>query len=123
MLQTRYVAIVDDDDDVRTALSTLLRAYGLDTRTYASGPDFLKALPFAVPNFLITDVNMPEMTGPELQGELARRGLRIPTVVITGYDDKDLRDKSRALGAVAYLQKPVESDTLIAAISPYLEPK
>jgi len=123
MPQARYVAIVDDDNAVRKALATLLRAYGIETQAYASGDEFLKALSSGTPGFLITDVNMPEMTGPELQGELARRGLRIPTVVITAYDDKSLRDKCHALGAVAYLRKPVEADALIAAINSSLEPK
>src|SRR5262249_51094093 len=110
MLQARDVAIVDDDAAVRKAFARLLRAHEVAVRTYASGQDLLGALRFGVPGCLIADVNMPEMTGVELQDELARRGLRIPTVVITGYDDKSLRDKFRALGAIAYLRKPVESD-------------
>src|SRR5262249_10626075 len=117
MLQARYVAILDDDAAVRKAFARLLRAHGADVRTYASGQEFLAGLRFGVRGCLIADVNMREMTGVELQDELARRGLRIPAVVITGYDDKSLRDKFRALGAVAYLRKPVESDTLVAAIN------
>ena len=123
MPQVRHVAIVDDDVATRKALARLLRAHGLDSRTYASGPDFLKALPFEAPDCLITDVNMPEMTGLELQGELAHRGLHIPTVVITGFDLDGVRDKCVALGAVAYLRKPVEGETLIAAINSSLGPK
>jgi CheY-like chemotaxis protein len=121
--QTGYVAIVDDDAAVRQALTTLLRAHGVDTRTYASGPDFLAALPCGVPGCLIADVNMPEMTGLELQAELARRGLRIPTIVITASDNKSYRDKCHALGTVAYFRKPVESATLIAAITSSLGSK
>jgi|SRR5215831_20264951 len=123
MPQVRHVAIVDDDAALRKALASLLRAHGVDSRTYASGPDFLKALPVGAPGCLITDVNMPEMTGPELQGELARRGLRIPTVVITGHDDMSMCLKCLGLGAVAYLWKPVNSDTLIASINSSLRPQ
>ena len=118
-----YVAIVDDTAVVRNALARLLRAHGVDARTYPSGRDFLEALPFGAPRCLIADVNMPVMTGLELLDELARRGLRIPTIVITGYDDKSVRDKCRAFGAVAYLRKPVDGHTLIAAINSYLAPK
>jgi len=116
MPQDRYVAIVDDDEAVRNSLARLLRAHGVDTRTYASGREFLSSLPFGEPGCLIADVNMPEMSGLELQDELARRGFRIPTVVITGFDDSRVRDKCRDLGAIAYLRKPVEGDMLIAAI-------
>jgi len=114
---SHHVAIVDDDEATRQALANLLRAHRIDTQTYASGRDFLEALTVGVPVCLITDVNMPEMTGLELQAELARRGLRIPTVVITGCDDNGYRDKCRALGALAYLLKPVQGGKLIAAIS------
>ena len=115
--QPRYVAIVDDDPAVRRALARLLSAHGVDARTYASSQDFLKALSFEAPCCLISDINMPEMTGLELQDELARHGHSIPTIVITGYDDASLRDKCRAFGAVAYLRKPVESALLIDAIN------
>jgi FixJ family two-component response regulator len=116
MSKTRYVAIVDDDESVRGGLAALLRAHGIETRTYASGPEFLKALRFAVPSCLITDMNMPEMTGLELQEELVRRGLRIATIVITGGDDKSTGDKCRALGVIACLRKPMENEVLLAAI-------
>jgi len=115
--QARYVAIVDDDEFVRTGLAALLRAYGFETRAYASGPDFLKALPFAVPDCLIVDVDMPGMTGLDLQRELLRRGLHIATVVMTGSDDKATRDTCRALGAIACLRKPLQGDTLLATIN------
>lgn len=121
--QARYVAIVDDDAAVRKGLAILLRAHGVDARMYASGRDFLETLPSGVPACLIVDVNMPEMTGLELQGELARRSLRIPTVVITGDDQEGVRDKCRACGAVAYFRKPMDSDALIAAINSSLGSK
>jgi FixJ family two-component response regulator len=123
MSQARYVAIVDDDAAVRNGIARLLRAHGVESRTYDSGRRLLDALPLGTPDCLIADVHMPEMTGFELQSELARRGHHIPTVVITGVDDRSHPEKCRALGAVAYLRKPVESQTLIAAIMPYLRPE
>jgi FixJ family two-component response regulator len=122
-MQATYVAIVDDDAAVRDALARLLGAHRINTRTFASGRDFLEALPFGVPGCLILDVNMPGMTGIELQDALACRGLRIRTVVITACDDESVRDKCRALGAVAYLRKPLESDVLIGAIKSRLQPE
>ena len=116
MIRNKYVAIVDDDERVRKGLAALMRAHGIETRTFASGADFLKALPFGAPSCLIADVNMPEMNGLELQRELVRRGHRIATVVMTGNYDKSIRDRCRALGAIACLPKPVESDTLLATL-------
>jgi len=123
MPQDRYVAIVDDDEAVRNGFARLLRAHGVDTRTYPSGREFLSSLSFGEPGCLIADVNMPEMTGLELQDELSRRGFRIPTVVITGFDNSSVRDKCRDLGAIAYLRKPVGGDMLIAAVRSCLPPK
>ena len=116
------VAIVDDDVSVRSALACLLRALGVDARTYSSARDFLKALPSGIPDCLIVDLNMPYMSGLELQRELLRRGARIPTIVVTACDDKSYRDQCRVLGAMAYLVKPVDPDALITAISSKARP-
>src|SRR5262245_49049993 len=117
MPQCRHVAIVDDDEAVRDGVARLLRAHGLEARTYASGQSFLAALPSGLPDYLVADVNMPEMTGLELQAELVRRGLRIPTIVITGFDEQSVRERCSALGAMAYLRKPMQSSELMAAIN------
>jgi FixJ family two-component response regulator len=122
MLQARHVAIVDDDQDVRSALACLLRAHGIDARTYGSARDFLEALPSGMPDCLIVDLNMPYMSGLELQRELLHLGASIPTIVVTACDDKSYRDQSRALGGMAYLVKPVGPDALIAAISSQARP-
>jgi FixJ family two-component response regulator len=117
MPQARHFAVVDDDFSMRRALAGLLSAYGIDAQTYASARDFLEALPSGMPDCLIVDLNMPYMSGLELQRELFRVGARIPTIVVTACDDKSYRDQCRVLGAMACLLKPVSPDALIAAIS------
>jgi DNA-binding response OmpR family regulator len=75
-----------------------------------------------MPDCLIVDLNMPYMSGVELQRELLRLEARIPTIVLTARDDKCYRDQCRGLGAMAYLVKPVNPDALIAAISSTARP-
>jgi FixJ family two-component response regulator len=107
---------------MRKALAGLLSAHGIDARTYGSARDFLEALPSGMPDCLIVDLNMPYMSGLELQRELLRVGARIPTIVVTARDDKSYRDQCRGLGAMAYLVKPVSPDALIAAINSAARP-
>jgi CheY-like chemotaxis protein len=122
MPQAGYVAIVDDDVSIRRAVASLLRAHGIEAQTYGSARDFLEALPASMPDCLITDLNMPHMTGLELQRELRRLGAPIPTIVVTGCNDTSMRDQCRALGAAAFLVKPVDEDALITAIGSAAKP-
>ncbi len=113
---TGYVAIVDDDSAVRKALSRLLGAAAIRARSYASAREFLDSLASDVPECLIVDLQMPEMTGLELQGELSRTGSRIPTIVITAHNESGLRERCLAAGAAAYLVKPIDCTLLLASI-------
>jgi FixJ family two-component response regulator len=112
----RSIAIVDDDPSVLKALARLLATRSFATRTYVSAPQFLAALPDALPDCLIADLQMPEMTGLELQLALARRGVKIPTIIITAHDEAGMRERCRSAGAIAYLAKPVNDTSLFAAI-------
>jgi FixJ family two-component response regulator len=114
---TQYIAIVDDDASVRKALARLLGASEIGSRTYASAREFLESLANEIPECLIVDLQMPEMTGLELQGRLSRAGVKIPTVVITAHDELGCRERCRAAGAAAYLLKPLDEAKLIAAIN------
>src|SRR3981189_2917605 len=109
---TGFVAIVDDDSAVRKALARLLCACAIEARTFSSGREFLDSLPFGTPGCLIVDLQMPEMTG--LQLELGRTGARLPTIVIPAHNDVGLRERCLAAGAAAYLLKPLDERTLIA---------
>ena len=122
MPQVAHVAIVDDDFFVQTALASLLQAHGVDARTYGSAEDFLEALPSGRPDCLVVDLNMPNMSGLELQRELLRLGARIPTIVVSACGDKCYRDQCRVLGAVAYLVKPLHPDALISTITSAMRP-
>ena len=77
-----HVVVVDDDASLRQALARLLAMHKIDCRTYPSARAFLTALPSAMPDCLIVDVNMPEITGLDLQRELLKLGVHIPTIVI-----------------------------------------
>jgi FixJ family two-component response regulator len=80
------VAVVDDDLSVCRALARLLRANGLIVDIYGSGREFLDSLKRVVPECLVVDLQMPEMTGLELQQHLAAAGMRIPVIVMTAHD-------------------------------------
>jgi FixJ family two-component response regulator len=108
-----WIAVVDDDPAVLKALSRLLRSHAFRARTYGSGQEFLSALPAGLPDCLIVDLQMPEMNGLELQQHLASNGIKIPTILITAYDDVALRDQA---GLVASLRKPLQEKALFDAI-------
>jgi FixJ family two-component response regulator len=113
---TGFVAIVDDDSAVRKALSRLLGACAIRAQCYGSARDFLDSLDSGRPECLVVDLQMPEMTGLELQGELGRIGARIPTIVITAHNENGLRERCLAAGATAYLVKPLDASELLASI-------
>jgi FixJ family two-component response regulator len=111
-----WIAIVDDDPSVLRALARLLRARGFEARTYTSAQEFLSALHEGLPECLIVDLQMPDMTGLELQRHLTRSGLRIPTIVITAHNEAGARERCESAGAAAVLSKPLQDISLLAAI-------
>jgi FixJ family two-component response regulator len=115
-----WIAIVDDDPSVLKALARLLKTRAVDAKTYVSARDFLAALldqrPDDLPECLILDLQMPEMTGLELQRHLNRAGIRIPTIIITAHRENDMRELCEAAGAESYLLKPLQDTSLLAAI-------
>ncbi len=112
-----FVAIVDDDRAVRKALSRLLAASAIPAQCYGSAREFLDSLAAGDPECLIVDLQMPEMTGLELQGELCRLGARFPIIVITAHNESGLRERCLAAGAATYLVKPLDARELIASIN------
>jgi FixJ family two-component response regulator len=110
------IAIVDDDPSVLKALARLLGTRSLNARTYRSARQFLASLADGLPDCLIIDLQMPEMTGLELQQDLARKGIRIPTIIITAHDEAGMRERCKAAGAIAFLSKPLQDTSLFAAI-------
>ena len=111
-----WIAIVDDDPFVLKGLTRLLRARSLHAKTYGSAQEFLAGLPAGLPECLILDLQMPEMSGLELLQHLTRQGIQIPTIVITARGDFGVRERCESAGAIAFLLKPVQDISLFAAI-------
>jgi FixJ family two-component response regulator len=122
-LVSPWIAIVDDDPSVLKALARLLRARAFETKTFTSARDFLAALPDGLPECLIVDLQMPEMNGLELQRHLTRKGLRIPTIVITAHNEVGVRERCESAGAAAFLSKPLQDKSLLAAINNARDPQ
>jgi RNA polymerase sigma factor (sigma-70 family) len=111
------VFVVDDDPSVQRALRRLLTTHGLPARIFCSAKEFLeqRALIPAV-GCLVLDVQMPGLSGLDLQAELQHRNLRLPIVFITGHGTVPMSVQAMKQGAVDFLQKPFDSQTLIATI-------
>jgi len=115
-LPTR-VAIIDDEPSVRKALARLLQASAFETKTYGSAREFIASMPGGLPECLVLDVHMPDLSGLDLQKYLRRSNKQIPTVVITAFDDAEIRAECAASGATAFLTKPLHGPTLVEAIN------
>lgn len=111
------VSVVDDDAEVRAALARLIASAGYATLVYASGDEFLGDLASHPPHCVVLDVHMPGASGFDVLRSLAGRRIDLPVVTITGYDSDQARATATRLGARAYLCKPVDGDSLLAAIA------
>jgi len=110
------VHVIDDDDAVRASMVLLLRASKILAESYSSANDFLRALPGLSAGCIITDVRMPDMDGLELQQKLREQGVMLPIIVMTGHADVPMAIKALKAGAVDFIEKPFEHDTLLTAI-------
>jgi len=110
------VIIVDDDQSFRTFLSRLVSTIGLKAILYASAEEFLAARPPAGPACLVLDVQMPGLSGLDLQRELVRTGHRLPIVFITGHGDIPMTVEAMKAGAVGFLTKPLRNQDLLDAV-------
>jgi FixJ family two-component response regulator len=111
------VYIVDDDISIREALSTLIRSVGLAVRTFTSAVEFLAAGLPDVAACLVLDVRLPGLSGLDLQGELARAGVHIPIIFISGHGDIPMTVRAMKAGAVEFLPKPLREQDLLDAIA------
>ncbi len=116
------IAIVDDDEPLREALASVLKAGGFFPRTFASAEQFLACDDCDNTACLILDVRLPGMSGIELQKQLSNTNRRIPIVFVTAHGNDSLRDSLLRAGAAAFLYKPVRSDALLREIRRALEP-
>lgn len=115
-LPPQRVAILDDDQSVRTAISRLLKTSGIDAVGYATSTDLLNSLERELPDCIVLDLQMPGMTGTDVMHYLSHAGIRVPIVIITAHDELGSPEACLAAGASAYLRKPLDADELIRAI-------
>lgn len=111
--EAKLVAIVDDDEFMRSALQGLLKAAGLPVQTFASAEEFLKSGQEQQTGCLIADIRMPGMSGLELQAKLNAEHCRIPTIFITAHGDTNLRMQALRAGATEFLTKPFDDEILL----------
>jgi len=110
------VFIVDDDDSVRKALTRLIKSVGLNVETFASAHDFLKRESHNGPAYLVLDIRMPGLSGLDLQDELVAAGRTLPIIFISGHGSIPLSVQAMKAGAVDFIEKPFEDQTLLDAI-------
>jgi FixJ family two-component response regulator len=119
--KAKMVAIVDDDDLMRTALLGLLKSAGLPAQAFASADEFLRSGSQHDTACLITDIRMPGMSGLELQAQLNADNCRIPTIFITAHGDAKMRMQAMRAGAVEFLAKPFDDEALLESVRAALE--
>lgn len=110
------VFVVDDDEAVRVSLARLLRSAGWKVETFASAAAFLERPAFAGIGCVLLDVQMPGLTGPQLQQAMVERQFTLPVIFLTGHGDVPTGIQAMKRGAVDFLLKPLDDEELLAAI-------
>jgi CheY-like chemotaxis protein len=110
------VSVVDDDESIRDSTRTLLRSVGFDVRTFGSAELFLESGILAETQCIVLDIRMPGMGGLELQKRLNASKARVPVVFLTAHDDANSRKAAIEGGAVDFLCKPFEANSLVSAV-------
>jgi two-component system response regulator FixJ len=115
MIEEQHVFIVDDDADIRDSLKLLLESAGLRSHAYASAKEFLSD---ETPKLgcVVVDIRMPDMSGLQLQEEIARHDAHLPVIIVTAHADVPLAVKAMKAGAVDFIEKPFNDRQLIASI-------
>jgi FixJ family two-component response regulator len=119
--ETPVVFVVDDDVSVRESLELLIRSAAWQPKTFESAREFLSCPRALVPNCLILDVNLPDLSGLDLQRLVSVERTDMPVIFVTGYGDVPMTVKAMKAGAVEFLTKPFSEDVLLAAIEQALE--
>jgi FixJ family two-component response regulator len=115
------VFVIDDDPSMRLALEDLVNTVGLEVRAFASPQEFLQSKPPDAPGCLVLDVRLPGMSGLTFQTELAKEGLALPVIFITGHGDIPMSVRAMKAGAVEFLTKPFHDQDLLDAIHAAIE--
>ena len=115
------VFVIDDDESMRRSLATLLRSVGLDARVYSSPQEFMSAERPDAPACLVLDVRLPGQSGLAFQEQLAKEGIALPIIFITGHGDVPMTARAMKAGAVEFLTKPFDDQVLLDAIHGAIE--
>ena len=112
----RRLFLVDDDASIRKAMRRFLYSVGFEVRAFPSAEDFLEFISPEITGCLILDVRLPGLSGFELQGRLRDMGSRLKVIFISAFADDKLRQHTSERGAVAFFEKPVDDERLLAAL-------
>lgn len=112
----QLVAIIDDDESVRLTTDSLVRSFGYIVHTFASAEEFLRSDRLDDFVCIMADVQMPGMSGVQLQDHLRAREYRVPFIFFTAFPDEKTRAQALAAGALCYLAKPFDGDILIQCL-------
>ncbi|MET0583069.1 MAG: response regulator [Pseudoxanthomonas sp.] len=115
-VEAATVFVIDDEAEVREAVSRLLRSAGLEVVAHDSAQEFLANAPYRDTGCILLDVNMPGMTGPELHDRLRDSGISLPVIYLTGQCSVSVGVRAMKKGACDFLEKPVDAETLLPAI-------
>jgi FixJ family two-component response regulator len=110
------ISIVDDDESMRESTKGLVRSLGYQAATFASAEEFLQSERIDDTTCLIADVQMPGLSGIDLQSRLVDRGIRTPTIFITAFPEEGTRRRVMTAGAVGYLGKPFSEESLLKCL-------
>jgi FixJ family two-component response regulator len=117
-----HIAVVEDDQAVRQSLTSLIRSLGYRASAYPSAEAFLDTPAAERPDVLITDLQMPGLSGLEMLRELDRLGRAVPSILMTAFPDESARSASLALGVEAFLAKPANGDAIADLLARILTP-
>jgi two-component system, LuxR family, response regulator FixJ len=115
--EKRIVYVIDDDDALRESLAFLLGTAQITVQSFASAKAFLETLPAAKKGCIITDVRMPDMSGIDLLRRLNDLKVTVPVIVVTGHGDIALAVEAMKIGAIDFLEKPVDDEVLLASVN------
>lgn len=116
MVANHLVAIIDDDELVRSSMASLIRSLGLFAKTFASADEYLQAEGRDDIDCLVTDIHMPGTSGLELQTILAREESPPPVIFMTAFPSDRIRSQVQQSGAVCFIEKPIDETRLVACL-------
>jgi FixJ family two-component response regulator len=116
MRRAPLITIIDDDASMRESTKGLVRSHGYQAATFASAEEFLQSESVDDTSCLIADVQMPGLSGIDLQSWLVARGVRMPTIFITAFPEEGTRLRAMMAGAVGYLGKPFSEESLLKCL-------